>query len=117
MLKWRPMAAYPHDLLPRNQYFYPSVAPEILEPVGNRSGANSVYRGSCAEYGNAVASAYRLLGSAVRSRNHAEGRRAVGARSGQRSLALLLLQNASRQLGGLLSQADKEPSTAGVGEH
>jgi hypothetical protein len=30
---------------------------------------------------------------------------------------LALLQNASRQLGGLLSQADKEPGTAGVSEH
>ena len=29
---------------------------------------------------------------------------------------LALLQNASRQLGGLLSQADKEPGTAGVSE-
>ena len=113
MLKWKPMAGLsPTTSCPEINTFIPQLRQKSL----NRSGTNSVYRGSCAEYGNAVASAYRLLGSAVRSRNRAEGRRAVGARSGQRSLALLL-QNASRQLGGLLSQADKEPSTAGVGEH
>ena len=45
----------------------------------------------------------------------------IAARLGCRQVIvhsrLALLQNASRQLGGSLSQADKEPDTAGVSEH